>query len=184
MQDTYGKVYQADVLGGVHAIRVLDGNLFTPAKQTSFLEKVAALRNPHIVALLGAAPDRGILVEELPESGNILYLIQTGSMPSGQPMQWNNSVDVGLAVASALQYLHSRPQPVPHGSLNSSSVLVDRNGIAKVSGVGLAELCSKKPLSRDELMINDIYSLGAVLHRSCQSLNCTLVHVGEEGVNG
>jgi serine/threonine protein kinase len=160
MQDSYGKVYQADVLGGVHAIRVLDGTLFTPAKFSSFLEMVASLRNPHVVAIKGAAPERGILVQELPESGNVLYLIQTGSMPSGQPMQWNDSVDIGLAVASALQYLHCRPQPVPHGALNSSSVLVDRNGIAKLSDIGLAELCSNKPLSKDELMMKDIRCLG------------------------
>lgn len=168
LQDTYGKVYQADVLGGMHAIRVLDRRRFEPAALTEFLHVAASLRHAHIVGLKGACPERGLLVHELPESGNVLYLLQTGAMPSSAPMQWNNSVDIGLAVASALQYMHNHAMPIAHGGLTAAAVLVDRNGVAKVADAGLFSLCTRDAPRGRELLEKDMHCLGAA--PSCASL--------------
>lgn len=161
LQDTYGKVYQADVLGGMHAIRVLDSRRYTPDELSEFLTIAASLRHAHIVGLKGACPDRGILVHELPESGNVLYLLQTGSMPSSAPMQWNDAVDIALAVASALQSMHNRTPAIAHSGLTAAAVLVDRNGVAKVSDAGLFALCTPDAPHGPELLTKDIHCLGA-----------------------
>jgi Protein tyrosine and serine/threonine kinase len=163
-EDAYGKVFQADVLGGVHAIRVLNASLYSPPALASHLSAVAAVQHAHIVSLKGAVQDRGILVTDLPEAGNALYLVQTGTMPSKEPLQWNNCVDIALAVASALEFMHNRPSAFAHGGLTAASVLIDRNGVAKVSDAGLFALTSHEPPRTEELLVKDLHSLGARSH--------------------
>ena len=168
-EDGYGKLFQADVLGAVHAVRVLNTSLFPRKAFDAFLAAAAPLRHAHLVAIKGAIPDRGILVHDLPEAGNALYLLQSGQMPSGEPLQWNDCIDIALAVASALQFLHSRREPFAHGGLTASNVLVDRNGVAKVAGAGLQVLCAQEEESVEELLLDDAHALGT--HRgglSCQ----------------
>jgi Protein tyrosine and serine/threonine kinase len=168
LEDAYGKVFQADVLGAVHAVRVLNSSRFTGPAFSSFIEAAAPLRHAHLVAVKGAVIDRGIFVSDLPEAGNLLYVLQTGKLPNGDKLQWNGVVDAGLAVASALLYLHNRPTAVAHGGLNAATVLFDRNAVAKVADVGLRSLCcGGNPPSRDKLLSTDMHSLGVLLIWAC-----------------
>ena len=167
-EDMYGKAFQADVLGGVHAIRVLNTSRFYASAFNTYLQEAAAFNHAHLVSFKGAIPDRGILVHDLPEAGNMLYLLQTGEMPNKEPLQWNNCVDLALAVASALQYLHNRSSGAAHGNLTAASVLIDRNGMAKVADAGLFELTNRDAPPRRELLVKDVHALGAPLAIFCQ----------------
>ena len=130
LEDSFGKVYRADILGGTHALRVLNSALYDRAGLDAFLETSSRLSHAHVVPLKGASSDRGLLVYDLPESGNLLYILQTAILPTTEPLAWNNCVDIALAAASALQYLHNQPQPVAHGSMNAAMVYFDRNAVA------------------------------------------------------
>jgi serine/threonine protein kinase len=155
-------------MGAIHAVRVLNSSLYSPASFASFLSSAATLNHAHVVALKGAVPDRGVLIHDLPESGNVLYLLQTGAMPSSDPLQWNNCIDIALATASALQYMHNRPDSFPHGHLTAACVLVDRNGVAKVSDAGLFALFNTEAMRKGDVMLKDMHSLGATLLPLCR----------------
>lgn len=154
-------MFRADVLGGTHALRVLDSSLYNPAGLSQYLEAAAQFDHAHIVRVKGAAPDRGMLVLDLPESGNLLYVLQTAVLPTTERLGWNSCVDIALAVASALQHLHNRPIPMAHGRLNAAAVYFDRHAVAKVGDVGLAALCGAEDIASGMLMARDLHSLGA-----------------------
>jgi serine/threonine protein kinase len=166
LEDAFGKVYRADILGGTHALRVLNSGLYNRSALDTFLVTAAQLNHAHLVPLKGASPDRGLLLHDMPESGNLLYILQTGVLPTTERLAWNSCVDIALAAASALQYLHNQPEPVAHGSLNAAMVYFDRNAIAKVGGAGLVQLCDKSATDSKALLLKDLYSLGVFLLRN------------------
>lgn len=161
LEDVFGKVFRADILGGTHALRVLDSSLYDPAGLSQYLKAAAQLDHAHVVRVKGAAPDRGMLVLDLPESGNLLYVLQTAVLPTTERLGWNGCVDIALGVASALQYLHNRPVPMAHGRLNAAAVYFDRNAVAKVGDVGLEALCGSKDIAAGKLLARDLICLGA-----------------------
>lgn len=162
LEDSFGKVYRADILGGTHALRVLNSALYERPALDAFLDTSSRLSHAHLVPLKGASADRGLLLYDLPESGNLLYILQTAILPTTEPLAWNNCVDIALAAASALQYLHTQPQPVAHGSLNAAIVYFDRNAVAKLGGAGLVELCDKSATDAKALLLKDVQALGVL----------------------
>lgn len=160
LEDVFGKVFRADILGGTHALRVLDSSKYDAGSLSRYLDAAAQLDHAHVVRLKGAAPDRGMLVLDLPESGNLLYVLQTAVLPTTERLGWNGCVDIALSIASALQYLHNRPKPMAHGRLNAATVYFNRNAVAKVGDVGLAAVCGSEDIADDKLMARDLISLG------------------------
>eukprot|EP00892_Ulva_mutabilis_P006882 jgi/Ulvmu1/4566/UM002_0294.1 len=163
LEDVFGKVYRADILGNTHALRVLDSSLYDPAGLAQYLDAAAQIDHAHIVRVKGAAPDRGMLVLDLPESGNLLYVLQTAVLPTTEQLGWNGCVEIALAVASALQHLHNRPVPMAHGRLNAAAVYFDRNATAKVGDAGLEALCGSESVASGKLMARDLHSLGEIM---------------------
>lgn len=162
LEDSYGKVYRADILGGTHALRVLNAALYERPALDVFLDTSCRLSHAHLVPLKGASADRGLLLYDLPESGNLLYILQTAVLPTTERLSWNSCVDIALAAASALQYLHNQPEPVAHGSMNAAMVYFDRNAVAKVGSAGLVQLCDKNAPDTKALLLKDLQSLGAL----------------------
>lgn len=160
LEDAFGKVYRADILGGSHALRVLNSDLYDRPALDAFLANAARVNHAHLVPLKGACADRGLLLYDLPESGNLLYILQTGVLPTTERLAWNSCVDVALAVASALQYLHNQPEPTAHGFLNAATVYMDRNATSKVGSTGLVQLCDKAAKDTQALLVKDLHALG------------------------
>ncbi|XAR48307.1 Non-specific serine/threonine protein kinase [Bertholletia excelsa] len=59
-----------------------------------------------------------------------LYTVKKDSLP------WKKRLEIGIGVARGLHYLHSgTKQTIIHQNLNASSILLDENWVAKVSGL-------------------------------------------------
>jgi Protein tyrosine and serine/threonine kinase len=177
LEDSFGKVYRADILGGTHALRVLNSGLYERSALDAFLATSASLSHAHLVPLKGASAERGLLLYDIPESGNLLYILQTAVLPTTERLAWNSCVDIALAAASALQYLHNQSEPVAHGSLNAAMVYFDRNAIAKVGGAGLVQLCDKSATDTKALLLKDLHSLGVL--QLCHLVLCLFLSVRE-----
>ncbi|KAJ0097627.1 hypothetical protein Patl1_28336 [Pistacia atlantica] len=56
----------------------------------------------------------------------------------GRALGWADRIRIAHEVCSGLGFLHSaEPRPIVHGHLTPSNILLDRNFVAKISGVGL-----------------------------------------------
>lgn len=99
-EDTYGKVFRADAGGYALAVRVLDRSCakLTDAALTEHLKVASRLVHGNVVALKAACPERAALLQELPAAGNMLFFVQQGCLPSGEPLQWWHCVDWALQV--------------------------------------------------------------------------------------
>lgn len=101
-------------------------------------EVLVALHHPNIVQYVGvtlSAHDYSpILINECLPSSVALSLGSHTRFPP--PAQLSILQDVGQGLA----YLHCRPKPLVHGSLNSYNVLLSRGLQAKISDMGVAAI--------------------------------------------
>lgn len=182
---TFGCVYKAGFnLGASVAVKKLDAK--EPYCESVFENEMSVLSNtthPNIISLLGYCVHRGtrFLVYELMQGGSLEKQLHGPSR--GMALTWNIRVKIALDVARGLEYLHEHcSPPVIHRDLNSSSILLDSNNNAKISGFGHAvaggsenEKCRKQRssicgyeapeyLGNGELTEkSDVYALGVVM---------------------
>ncbi|GJP38867.1 hypothetical protein CLOM_g23276 [Closterium sp. NIES-68] len=104
----------------------------------SAVKKVAVgAIHPNLVKLIGfstATKERVIVFERI--SMGSLHEHLHGNSKKPLDLDWKCRVQVALGVARGLNHLHQRVPPLPHGMLDSTRVLLDANGTAKLSGYG------------------------------------------------
>ncbi|KAF9662355.1 hypothetical protein SADUNF_Sadunf18G0044300 [Salix dunnii] len=100
---------------------------------------VRCIRHPHMVLLLGACPEYGVLVYEYMENGSLEdRLLQKHNTP---PIPWDIRFKIAAEIVTALLFLHqAKPEPLVHRDLKPANILLDRNYVSKISDVGLARL--------------------------------------------
>jgi hypothetical protein len=99
-EDAYGKVFRCDAGGAQLAVRVLDqsNGKATEAAVNKHLNATSKLVHRNIVGLKAACPERGVILLELPPAGNMLFFLQQGCLPTGEPLKWWHCVDWALEV--------------------------------------------------------------------------------------
>ena len=146
------------------------------------------LSHPNLVPLIGYCMDEPemILVYEFMVNGNLRdHLYGTDNL---DPLPWKQRLQICVAVARGLHYLHAGVKHcIIHSDVKSSNILLDEKGEAKLTDFGLSKMgppsLSNKTLVRVESRVvgtygymapeyaingelsdkSDIYSFGVVL---------------------
>lgn len=137
-------------------------NYMFPSKPSLNLqvELLSHIHHPHLIAIMGFCPELKCIVFDYMQSGSLSdrLLPSKRSKKICRPLMWHERIRIASEVCSALCFLHqAQPQPISHGKLTMSKILLDQNLAAKVTGFGLHEL---DEASGTEL---DIRAFGALL---------------------
>lgn len=103
------------------------------------MEVLSCIRHPHMVLLIGACPEYGVLVYEYMAKGSLAdRLYRNGNTP---PLSWELRFRIAAEVATGLLFLHqTKPEPIVHRDLKPGNILIDQNYVSKIGDVGLARL--------------------------------------------
>ncbi|CAD6201708.1 unnamed protein product [Miscanthus lutarioriparius] len=111
------------------------------------VEAIGRVRHKNLVRLLGYCVEGAyrMLVYEYVDNGNLDQWLH-GDVGEVSPLTWDIRMNIMLATAKGLAYLHEGLEPkVVHRDIKASNILLDQQWNAKVSDFGLAKLlCSEK----------------------------------------
>ena len=101
------------------------------------MRKLAKLRHPYIVTIMGAVThgDEPLLVMECMANGSLYALLHNETLPLDSELVLPMLRDI----LQGMYFLHAAAVPIIHGDLKSANVLVDSNFRAKVSDFGLSQ---------------------------------------------
>ncbi|ORY40809.1 kinase-like protein [Rhizoclosmatium globosum] len=97
---------------------------------------LSSFEHPHIVEMKGYLIEGGKAVAIMERMASTLQ----EQLPSAPSTSLSSRILWLKQIATALSYLHQLPNPVVHGDLKTSSVLIDFDGNAKLSNVGFYKL--------------------------------------------
>ena len=103
--------------------------------------RIASLRHPHLLRLLGAAssPEAPLLLL-LPRSahGSLAALLRADAgAGTASHLGWPRRAAIAAGVASGLAYLHAQQPPVPHGDVKGENVMLDDDFSPRLADAGL-----------------------------------------------
>lgn len=123
------------------------------------IELLASLRHRNIVRFYGVAwdsPDSLCVITEYARKGNLRNAMVA------QSVTWDQMQRIMVGVAKALQYLHTRPEPVVHGNLSAENVLLTSHFDPKLIGIGTARQAPSGDETQGATVESDIYALGVL----------------------
>lgn len=112
-----------------------------------FLEEarvMAALNHPNIVPLLTFFEEGGrlFLIMKFISGLSVEDLLARGPLPLDQVLS------ISRDVLAALDFAHSRPQPVIHRDIKPANILLDEDGRAMVTDFGIAKALGREKMTR------------------------------------
>ncbi|GBG83623.1 hypothetical protein CBR_g37427 [Chara braunii] len=120
--------------------------------RTEVIDQLRRLQHPHLLKLLGVCYEENCLVFEDAENGSLKEWMMTGEKCGTRGcLSWQVRLRVMVEVARAVKYLHSTTKrmadagPVIHRAIRPGTILLDKDFVAKVSGVDEALLASAVP---------------------------------------
>ncbi|XP_078169822.1 U-box domain-containing protein 57-like isoform X2 [Carex rostrata] len=136
----FGCVYKGFLRNTMVAIKMLHPESLLGKPE--FEQEVAILsttRHPNLVTLIGTCSKQSALVYEYLPNGSLEdRLVCKGGTP---PLMWQMRTRIIGEVCRALLFLHSnKPNPIVHGALNPSNILLDANLVSKLSDFGISRL--------------------------------------------
>ena len=105
------------------------------------MARIAALRHPHLLRLLGVAssPEAPLMLL-LPRStlGSLAALLRADSgAGTASHLSWHRRATIAAGVASGLAYLHAQQPPIPHGDIKGENVMLDDDFSPLLADAGL-----------------------------------------------
>lgn len=181
-EGSFGKIFLSEWLEQEVAVKALGGGYKADdlVQLIREIKIMGRLRHKHIVQLVGACinTEYPCLVMDYMEGGSLEKVVKEVKFSPLQKKQ------LALEIAKGLYYLHSRG--IVHRDLRSANVLLDANGVAKITDFGLskgktASIAAVKGSSGNvawqapECLMridaasthSDIYSFGVVLWEIC-----------------
>ncbi|XP_061355787.1 protein STRUBBELIG-RECEPTOR FAMILY 3-like [Gastrolobium bilobum] len=147
-EGTLGPVYRAELPDGkLLAVRKLNATASMGQNHEQFLQLVSTIskiQHANIVQLMGycAEHSQRLLVYEYCNIGTLHDALHTDDELQIK-LSWNERIQVSLAAAKALEYLHEHFQPpIVHRNFRSANVLLNDKLEVKVSDCGLGSLLS------------------------------------------
>lgn len=111
------------------------------------------IRHPHLIAMIGFCSELKCIVFEYMHNGSLRDIIFSScrnSTKENQGLSWHTRIHIMAQVCLGLCYLHmAQPKPIVHSHLTASSILLDRNLIAKIGGFGLAQCYDETQVGSD-----------------------------------
>ncbi|KAJ0242036.1 putative U-box domain-containing protein 50 [Hirschfeldia incana] len=133
-------VYRGRIKHTTMAVKVIGDRL----SNEDFAAKVKLLneiRHPHLVAIAGFSSEKPkCILFEYMHSGNLRDNLFTSQRKTRRSkiLKWHDRIRIAHQVCSGLGFLHSvKPKPIVHGRLTPSKILLDRNLVAKITGIGV-----------------------------------------------
>ncbi|KAH7427572.1 hypothetical protein KP509_10G049900 [Ceratopteris richardii] len=134
----YGSVYKGELYNSSVAIKVLASEGLGDDEFYKEVKLISQIYHPHIVALLGACPEKGCLVYEYMVNGSLEDCLNCkDGIP---PLPWYVRFRICLEIATALLFLHSHPIPIIHRNLKPGNILFDHHFRSKIGDTGIAKL--------------------------------------------
>ena len=138
-----GRVYKArqQSMDRVVALKVLNHSLTSnPAQVERFIKEARSagmLDHKNVVHVydVGNEGDTHFFLMEFVDGDTVLKLLEKGRM---SPLE---VVDIGIAIADALDYAHERK--IVHGDVKPQNIMIDKNGV-KLADLGLARSIKKE----------------------------------------
>jgi Serine/threonine protein kinase len=164
------------------AVKILPASMSRePGFVARFGREIAAmqlLKSPNIVELYESGEDNGIYYYAMEYvDGETL----TARLKRERRIPWREVVDIGTQVCRALKVAHNTG--IVHRDLKPSNLLIDRNGVVKLTDFGIAQVFASSKLTATGGILgtaeymspeqatgsratrqSDIYSLGAVMY--------------------
>lgn len=153
---SYGTVFVAHWHGSEVAAKKLHDIFFefsvVPEAKRGILRAFAKelnilfqLKHPNIVQFYGVFKPSGSLSSlELSHDSYLIQELMWSALDvrnrAKPKLNLRNVVEISLGIASALQYLHDRNEPIIHRDLATKNVLLSSSGTAKISDLGVAKV--------------------------------------------
>ncbi|KAJ4979142.1 hypothetical protein NE237_009922 [Protea cynaroides] len=145
-EGSLGSVYKAEFPDGqvlvVKSIKTVQLSLCEEEQFLDVIWKVARLRHPNIITLLGYCMEHGqhLLVYEYVRNLSLDDILHSAAYT---PLSWSLRVRIALGIARALDYLHTSCfPPCPHCNLKAADILLDDDLMPRLCDCGLAILRS------------------------------------------
>ena len=215
---SYGTVYVAHWQGTKVAVKKLHDiffeNTVVPEAKKGILRTFARevnllfqLRHPNIVQFYGVFKTSGDHTLELNSETYLVQELMQCALDVRNRMHpklnLRNVIEISLGIASALQYLHDRLDPIIHRDLASKNILLSFCGTPKLADLGVAKIMESghtTPLTRQpgtdaymppEVKMEgvpydtkiDIYSFGVILLEICTGCDGTSGEAFRAGPN-
>ncbi|KAJ3672188.1 hypothetical protein LUZ60_006909 [Juncus effusus] len=120
------------------AIKCDKKGFYNPHNSADFKSKIVTLQNtehPNLVKFYGYSEhdDNSFFVLEYISNGNLRQHLDG---LNERYLGFSERLEIAVDVANAVSYLHAHPDPIIHGKLKSSNILLNPNLQAKVSDFG------------------------------------------------
>lgn len=96
------------------------------------------IQHPNILAMIGFCSELSCIVYEYMHNGTLhdALFSNARNRRKNRTLTWQDRIRIAAEICSALGFLHKiKPRPVIHGSLRSSTILLDRFNVAKIYGL-------------------------------------------------
>ncbi|XP_054823196.1 putative U-box domain-containing protein 50 isoform X1 [Prosopis cineraria] len=132
-------VYRGKINHSTVAIKMLTStHVLSPQEFQAKVRLLGSIRHPHVVAMVGFCTELKCVVLEYMNNGSLRDMLF--SRRRNRALGWQDRIRIAAEVCSGLAFLHSaQPMPFVHGHLTPSSILLDRNLVAKIKGFGSKE---------------------------------------------
>lgn len=111
------------------------------------------VQHPNILAMIGFCSELSCVVYEYMHNGTLHdALFSTGRSWKwkNQPLAWHARIRIAAEICSALGFLHKvKPNPIIHGNLKPSKILLDRFNVARIYGLNGAWSYDKPDIGSD-----------------------------------
>ncbi|KAJ8537708.1 hypothetical protein K7X08_014248 [Anisodus acutangulus] len=178
-----GTVYKAVLDDGIIVAvkRLKDANPCARKEFEQYMDVIGKLKHPNMVKLRAYyyAKEEKLLVYDYLPNGSLHSLLHGNRGPGRIPLDWTTRISLVLGAARGLAHIHEEyaDSRIPHGNVKSSTVLLDKNGVACISDFGLslllnpvhaiARLGGYKAPEQSEIkrlsQKSDVYSFGVLL---------------------
>ena len=149
-RSAYGGVHSGRLDGKEVAVKRIHKLLYEGAREEGDLEAILGafrrecelleqMNHPHVVEFQGAfydeTTDEPILVMELMTENLRQYLQRNRGQLSRQ-----KQLEICISIVRGVRFLHTRSPPIVHRDLTDKNILLDANGVVKISDLGQSRL--------------------------------------------
>ncbi|OWM85832.1 hypothetical protein CDL15_Pgr012082 [Punica granatum] len=139
------------------------------------MRKIGYMKHPNILPLVGynSTNEEKLLMYNYQDNGSLLHLLDN-YVEGRRDFPWRLRLLIALGIVRGLEFIHQKPDPIPHGNLKLSNILLDDDmepliseyGFSRFTDPNKASLYSSNGYMAPERSLSeaaDVYSFGVIL---------------------